>query len=95
MAPRPFICLEGDHDQNVIANGVYQSIVAARPAYAFLHASDKLGVSWADRPHGMVQGDWDALLAFADKFLLGKPVDQTFDQFPPGIGSSASQPSLK
>jgi hypothetical protein len=86
VAPRPLICLEGDHDQNVNQNGVYQSIVAARPAYAFLHASDKLGVSWADRPHGMVQGDWDALLAFADKWLLGKQVNRTFDHYPAGIG---------
>jgi len=86
VAPRPFISLEGDHDQNVNANGVYQSIVAARPAYAFFHATGKLGVSWADRPHGMVTGDWDALLAFADKFLLGKLVDRTFDQYPQGIG---------
>jgi hypothetical protein len=30
----------------------------------------------------MVKGDWDALLAFADKFLLGKPVDRRFDAFP-------------
>jgi hypothetical protein len=30
----------------------------------------------------MVQGDWDALLGFADKFLLGKPVERRFDQFP-------------
>jgi len=71
-------------------NGVYQSIVAARPAYAFFHASDKLGISFANRPHGMVQGDWDALLAFADKFLLGKPVERTFDQYPPGVGPNAS-----
>ena len=95
VAPRPFISLEGEHDQNVNANGVYQSIVAARPAYAFLHATDKLGVSWADRPHGMAQGDWDALLAFADRFLLGKPVDRTFDHYPPGIGPNASQASVR
>jgi hypothetical protein len=86
VAPRPLISLEGDHDQNVNQNGVYQSLLAARPAYAFFHATDKLGVSFANRPHGMVQGDWDALLAFADKFLLGKPVDRTFDQYPPGVG---------
>lgn len=41
-----------------------------------------LGVNWGERPHGMVQGDWDALLAFADKFLLGKKVERPFDQFP-------------
>jgi hypothetical protein len=91
VAPRPFISLEGDHDQNVNANGVYQSMMAAQPAYAFFHATDKLGVSWADRPHGMVKGDWDALLAFADKFLLGKPVDRTFDQYPPGVGKTRTR----
>jgi hypothetical protein len=90
VAPRPLISLEGDHDQNVNLNGVYESLLAARPAYTFFHASDKLGVSFANRPHGMVQGDWDALLAFADKFLLGKPVDRTFDQYPAGVGKQGT-----
>ena len=85
-APRPFLSLEGDHDQNVNQNGVYHSLIAAKPAYDFLHASDDIGISFADRPHGMVQGDWDALLAYANKFLLGKPVTRSFDQYPPGIG---------
>jgi hypothetical protein len=35
----------------------------------------------------MVQGDWDALLNFADKFLLDKKVDQFFDQFPTDAAS--------
>jgi hypothetical protein len=90
VAPRPFIALEGDHDQNVNQNGVYQSWLAAMPAYALFHATDRLGVSWADRPHGMVQADWDALLAFADKFLLGKPITRPFDRFPAGVGSGAN-----
>ncbi len=95
VAPRPLISLEGDHDQNVNANGVYQSLLAARPAYVFFHAADRLGVNWADRPHGMVQGDWDALLAFADKFLLGKPVDRTFDHYPPGIGNQGAEAKVE
>jgi hypothetical protein len=88
-APRPFIALEGDHDQNVNQNGVYQSWLAAMPAYALFHDTDELGVNWSDRPHGMVQGDWDALLAFADKFLLGKVVTRKFNEFPAGIGPTA------
>ena len=83
VAPRPFIALEGSRDQNVVANGVRQAFLAAQPAYALLNVKDRLGVSWADRPHGMVQGDWDALFAFADKFLLGKTVTRRFDEFPP------------
>ena len=85
VAARPFLSLEGTHDQNVNINGVYQSFLVAKPVYAFLHAEDRLGISFADRPHGMVEGDWDAMLAFADKFLLGKPVSRTFDEFPPEL----------
>src|SRR5262245_48029810 len=90
-APRPFIALEGTRDQNVNHNGVKQSWLAAQPAYALFGADalSKLGVNWADRPHGMVQGDWDALLAFADKHLLGKPVERTFDQFPVDAAAGA------
>jgi len=82
-APRAFIALEGSHDQNVVINGVRQSFLAAQPAFRLFGGVDRLGVSWADRPHGMVQGDWDALLAFADKWLLGKTVSRKFDEFPP------------
>ena len=81
-APRPFIALEGTRDQNVNANGVRQSFLVAMPAFQFLKVPDRLGVSWADRLHGMVQGDWDALLAFADKYLMGKSVSRRFDEFP-------------
>jgi hypothetical protein len=92
-APRPFIALEGLRDQNVNANGVYQSWLGAQPAYALFNATDRLGVSWADRPHGMVKGDWDALLAFADKYLLKKPVDRRFDDFP--LNHPATQPTTE
>jgi hypothetical protein len=94
-APRPFISLEGDHDQNVNQNGVYQSWLAAKSAYALFHDVDRLGVSEADRPHGMVQGDWDALLAFGDKFLLHKPVTRRFDQFIPGVGPASTSSNLQ
>ncbi len=63
-------------------NGVKQSWLAAQPAYALFGLKDRLGVNWTERPHGMVPGDWDALLAFADKFLLGKKLERRFDEFP-------------
>jgi hypothetical protein len=31
----------------------------------------------------MVQGDWDAMFALADKYLMGKSVTRRFDEFPP------------
>jgi hypothetical protein len=91
-APRPFIALEGTHDQNVNINAVKQSWLAAEPAFRLLGAADRLGVNWADRPHGMVQDDWDALLAFADKHLLGKPIERRFDQFPADAGPATPGP---
>ena len=81
-APRPWIALEGTHDGNVVHHGVKQTWMAARPAYAFLGAADKIGVYWSDRPHGFGDTDWDGLLAFADKHLLGKRVSRAFDLFP-------------
>ena len=59
-----------------------QTWLAARTAYAFLGAVNKLGVYWADRPHGFGETDWDGLLALADKHLLGKRVSRAFDLFP-------------
>ena len=88
-APRPFIALEGSRDQNVNINGVRQSWLHAQPAYALFNATDRLGVSWADRRHGIVAGDWKAMLDFADKYLRGKQVDRTFDQFPPDIPTTS------
>jgi hypothetical protein len=83
VAPRPFIALEGSQDQNVVINGVRQSYLAALPAYQFLGVPNKIGVSWANRMHGSVQGDWDALIAFADKNLRGMKLDGwAFDKFP-------------
>ena len=86
-APRPFIALEGTRDPNVNHNGVKQSWLGAESAYALFQATDRLGVNWTERPHGMVQGDWDAMLDFADKFLLGKKVERRFDQFPVNDGT--------
>ncbi|MEO7411740.1 MAG: hypothetical protein ABIZ81_00155, partial [Opitutaceae bacterium] len=81
-APRPWIALEGTHDGNVVHNAVKQTWLHARPVYAFLGVPDKIGVYWADRPHGFGDTDWDGLLAFADKHLLGKRVSRAFDLFP-------------
>ncbi len=81
-APRPFIALEGAQDQNVVINGVRQSYLAALPAYKLLGVPDKIGVNWATRPHGSVQGDWDALIAFTDQNLFGMKTTWNFTQFP-------------
>jgi hypothetical protein len=82
-APRPFIALEGETDNVSLPNAVKQSILAARPAYAFLGAADRLGVNYAKHGHAFTEEDWSAMLDFADKHLRGRTVDRTFDRFLP------------
>lgn len=81
-APRPWIALEGTHDQNVVHRGVKETWLHARPVYEFLGVPNKIGVYWSDRPHGFSDTDWDGLLSFADQQLLGKRVSRAFDLFP-------------
>jgi (4-O-methyl)-D-glucuronate---lignin esterase len=82
-APRPFIALEGETDNVSLPNAVKQSILAARPAYAFLGAADRLGVNYAKHGHAFTEEDWNAMLDFADEHLRGRKVGRTFDHFLP------------
>jgi hypothetical protein len=80
-APRPFIALEGDADVISLPEAVKQSIAGAKPAYALFNAEDRLGVNYAHHAHAFTADDWNAMLDFADRHLLGKKVDRTFDTF--------------
>ncbi|ATC64311.1 hypothetical protein CMV30_10290 [Nibricoccus aquaticus] len=82
IAPRPFIALEGTTDGVSVMNAVKQSTLAAQPVYALFNATDKLGINYAEHGHTITADDWTAMLDFADKHLLGKPVTRRFDQFP-------------
>jgi hypothetical protein len=93
VAPRAFIALEGLDDQVSLANAVKQAWLGAQPAYAQFGATDRLGVNYGQHGHAFTPEDWAALLAFADKHLLGKKVDRRFDQFPPDSASAVTAPS--
>jgi hypothetical protein len=81
-APRPFIALEGTTDTISLPEAVKQSIIGARPAYAMLGVPERVGVHYSNHGHAFTAEDWTALMDFFDKHLRGKPVTQTFDQFP-------------
>lgn len=81
-APRAFLALEGDADVISYPEAVRQSILGAKPAYALFKVEEKLGVNYAPHAHAFTADDWSALLDFADKHLLGKKVERTFDRFP-------------
>ncbi len=83
-APRPWISIEGTDDQNCVPNAVKQSILAAKPVYAFLGVStDRVGVNYEPHRHMLTAGDWTAALDFADQQLRGIDHHRRFDQFPP------------
>jgi hypothetical protein len=83
-APRPWISIEGTDDQNCVPNAVKQSVLAAKPVYAFLGVPvDRVGVNYEPHRHALTTADWTAALDFADKFLRGMKVERRFDKFPP------------
>jgi (4-O-methyl)-D-glucuronate---lignin esterase len=96
VAPRPFLCLEGKTDGVSLANAVKQSVLGAKPTYALLNATDRLGINYADHGHTFNDEDLTAIMDFADKYLRGMPVERRFDQFyePPDT-TSEPQPITK
>jgi len=91
-APRPWISVEGTDDQNCVPNAVKQSVLAARPVYAFLGVSvDRVGVNYEPHRHGLTADDWTAALDFADQQLRGIDHHRRFDQFPPEPAPPAPQ----
>jgi hypothetical protein len=90
-APRPWISIEGTDDQNCVPNAVKQSVLAARPVYAFLGVSpDRVGVNYEPHRHALTADDWTAALDFADQQLRGIDHQRRFDQFPPEPASTDS-----
>ncbi len=92
-APRPWISIEGTDDQNCVPNAIKQSVLAARPVYAFLGVStDRVGVNYEPHRHALTAGDWTAALDFADQQLRGIDHHRRFDRFPPEAGSQTQEP---
>ncbi|HVS72361.1 MAG TPA: hypothetical protein VHQ47_13990 [Phycisphaerae bacterium] len=91
-APRPFILLNSLKDQYGNPWAAAQSVLAAKPVYAFLHAQNNLGMNFRPGTHGMTADDWSALLDFADEKLLHKPPTRTFDHLPPNPSAPAANP---
>jgi hypothetical protein len=81
-APRGFIALEGDEDQNCEVNAVRQAFRGAAPAFTLTGAPSRLAVSYAPHRHAFTPDDWTALLDFADQQLMARKVERKFDLFP-------------
>jgi hypothetical protein len=81
-APRAFISLEGTDDQNCVPNALRQAVAGAEPAFVLTNARDKLAVHYANHRHALAEEDWAALVDFADRVLMGKPVSRVFNNYP-------------
>jgi len=80
VAPRALLTTEGLGDLWANPRGTQITTQAAKVVYEFLGAGDRIGTVF--RPGGHEHGlrDWQALLDFADKQLLGKDVARRFDE---------------
>ena len=63
-------------------SGTYQTHCAAREAYRFLGAEDRIGIWYREggHDHGLV--DWRAFLDYADLRFRGTPTATRFDENP-------------
>lgn len=91
VAPRPIIVQEGKSDgwNNNRNGGPYQAVWAARKVFEYLGIEDHIGWVTDDHGHGvMTARETNAILGFAERFLLGR--DVATDQW----DESASPPTI-
>jgi hypothetical protein len=78
IAPRALVSTEALGDLWANPRGTQQSHAAAREVFAFLGASERIGIRFRDGGHEHNLDDWTALLDFADWQFFGKsPFDQS------------------
>jgi dienelactone hydrolase len=85
VAPRPLCAVESLEDEYTTPLCSQRSYQAAKAVYAWLGATEKIGVFYRRKGrHAQGAEDWAALLDFADAALLGKSSanPRQFDQVP-------------
>ena len=83
VAPRPFILADGIDDPYANGHAAVASFKAALPVYELLGAGSRLGLNYRPGKHLLAPEDWQAVLDFADRELMGKNVTRSFNQIPP------------
>ncbi len=86
VAPRALLSTEGLGDLWANPQGTQATYQAAKVAYGFLDAGDRIGIVYRPGGHGHTLPDWQVLLDFADWQLLGKRPARRFAElaFPDG-----------
>lgn len=97
VAPRAFLTTNALGDAWANPPGAQRTQAAAAEVFGYLGAADKIGIHFRPGPHDQNHEDWQALIDFADRVLLGKTVNHRFDSLaysPDPKGYSWSQPAL-
>src|SRR5262249_28075764 len=79
VAPRALLSTEALGDLWANPSGTQQTYLAAREVFAFLGASEHIGIVFRPGGHEHNAEDWTTLLDFADRQLLGKSSTRLFD----------------
>ena len=79
VAPRALLSTEALGDLWANPLGTQQTHLAAKQVYAFLGASDRIGIHFRQGKHDQNDEDWRALLDFADQQFFNKKVETKFD----------------
>jgi hypothetical protein len=91
VAPRALLSTEALGDGWANPTGTYQTYLAAREAYRFLGAEERIGIWYREGEHNHGPVDWSAFLDFADLQFRGIASATRFNENPfPGMASAFS-----
>ena len=82
VAPRALLTTEALGDLWANPSGTWQTHLAAREAYRFLGAEERIGIWYRPGPHCHGAEDWAALLDFADWHFRGLKPARRFNESP-------------
>jgi len=86
VAPRALLTTEGTLDEWTNPQGSQLTYLAAKQAYEFLDAADKISIKY--RPVGHIPSNED-LLDYADHLFFGKPLSKEFGELPYEVDTNA------
>ncbi len=82
IAPRALLTTEALGDLWANPTGTWQTYLAAREVFQFLHAEEKIGIAFRTGGHAHDPADWHVFLDFMDWHFKGRRPSYPFDKNP-------------
>ncbi|MFG1702671.1 cellulose binding domain-containing protein [Nonomuraea sp. M3C6] len=94
VAPRLLLTTNGTEGSDIRTNpqGTGLTYRAAQKVYQYLDATDHIGIAYRPGGHQIDMNDYNAIMDFADKYLMGKSISRTFDNVPYPAPTTAQIP---